>query len=116
MPILKLENVLKKYGSYTAVNNVSLEVERNKIFGLLGPNGAGKTSLIRIITTITQADEGKVFFDGELLNPKHPEQIGYMPEERGLYKKMKVGEHLLYLSQLKGLSLTNGKNQTLIQI
>lgn len=111
MPILKLENVLKKYGSYTAVNNVSLEVERNKIFGLLGPNGAGKTSLIRIITTITQADEGKVFFDGELLNPKHPEQIGYMPEERGLYKKMKVGEHLLYLAQLKGLSLTNAKKE-----
>ena len=111
MPILKLENVLKKYGSYTAVNNVSLEVERNKIFGLLGPNGAGKTSLIRIITTITQADEVKVFFDGELLNPKHPEQIGYMPEERGLYKKMKVGEHLLYLAQLKGLSLTNAKKE-----
>ena len=92
MPILKLENVLKKYGDYTAVNNVSLEVDPTKIFGLLGPNGAGKTSLIRIITTITQADSGQVYFDGEPLNIKHPEQIGYMPEERGLYKKMKVGE------------------------
>ncbi len=111
MPILKLENVLKKYGDYTAVNNVSLEVDPQKIFGLLGPNGAGKTSLIRIITTITQADSGQVYFDGEPLNIKHPEQIGYMPEERGLYKKMKVGEHLLYLAQLKGLSLTDAKKE-----
>lgn len=111
MSILRLENVLKKYGDYAAVNNVSLEVDSNKIFGLLGPNGAGKTSLIRIITTITQADAGKVFFNGEPLNPKHPEQIGYMPEERGLYKKMKVGEHLLYLAQLKGLSLSDAKKE-----
>ncbi len=111
MPILKLENVLKKYGDYTAVNNVSLEVDPQKIFGLLGPNGAGKTSLIRIITTITQADSGQVYFNGEPLNIKHPEQIGYMPEERGLYKKMKVGEHLLYLAQLKGLSLTEAKKE-----
>jgi len=111
MPILKLENVLKKYGDYTAVNNVSLEVDPTKIFGLLGPNGAGKTSLIRIITTITQADSGQVYFDGEPLNIKHPEQIGYMPEERGLYKKMKVGEHLLYLAQLKGLSLADAKKE-----
>ena len=111
MAILKLDNVLKKYGDYTAVNNVSLEVERDKIFGLLGPNGAGKTSLIRIITTITQADKGQVYFDGEPLNPRHPEQIGYMPEERGLYKKMKVGEHLLYLAQLKGLSLSDSKKE-----
>jgi len=111
MPILKLENVLKKYGDYTAVNNVSLEVDPTKIFGLLGPNGAGKTSLIRIITTITQAYSGQVYFDGEPLNIKHPEQIGYMPEERGLYKKMKVGEHLLYLAQLKGLSLADAKKE-----
>jgi ABC-2 type transport system ATP-binding protein len=76
---------------------------------LLGPNGAGKTSLIRIITTITRADSGKVFLDGQALNSRHPEQIGYMPEERGLYKKMKVGEQLTYLARLKGLSASDTK-------
>lgn len=105
--ILHLENVLKTYGSYAAVNRVSFDVPKGSIFGLLGPNGAGKTSLIRIITTITKADSGVVYLDGEPLNSRHPEMIGYMPEERGLYKKMKVGEHLLYLGRLKGL----GKEQ-----
>ena len=100
MAILRLENVVKTYEKHTAVNNVSFEVPKGSIFGLLGPNGAGKTSLIRIITTITGADSGKVFLDGEALNSSHPSQIGYMPEERGLYKKMKVGEHLLYLCLL----------------
>ncbi|MCB0661140.1 MAG: ATP-binding cassette domain-containing protein [Saprospiraceae bacterium] len=104
MSILKLENVVKTYGDFTAVNDVSFEVSPGKIFGLLGPNGAGKTSLIRVITTITRADSGQVYFEGQPLNESHPEMIGYMPEERGLYKKMKVGEHLLYLAQLKGLS------------
>lgn len=104
MSILSLENVVKTYGDFTAVDNVSFEVSPGKIFGLLGPNGAGKTSLIRVITTITRADSGKVFFEGQLLNESHPEMIGYMPEERGLYKKMKVGEHLMYLAQLKGLN------------
>ncbi|MBX2927556.1 MAG: ATP-binding cassette domain-containing protein [Saprospiraceae bacterium] len=102
--ILRLDHVHKTYGSYAAVNQVSFDVPKGSIFGLLGPNGAGKTSLIRIITTITRADSGTVLLDGERLNNRHPEVIGYMPEERGLYKKMKVGEHLLYLGRLKGLS------------
>ncbi len=101
--ILQLDGVLKKYGDYAAVNEVSFDVPKGSIFGLLGPNGAGKTSLIRIITTITKADSGTVLLDGERLNSRHPDFIGYMPEERGLYKKMKVGEHLLYLGRLKGL-------------
>lgn len=105
--ILSLEQVVKTYDKHTAVDEVSFDVPKGSIFGLLGPNGAGKTSLIRIITTITRADRGKVFLDGELLNSRHPSQIGYMPEERGLYKKMKVGEHLMYLARLKGMS----KNQ-----
>ncbi len=104
MSMLRLENVTKTYEKNIAVNQVTFDVPEGSLFGLLGPNGAGKTSLIRIITTITRADEGVVYLDGEKLNNRHPEQIGYMPEERGLYKKMKVGEHLLYLAQLKGLS------------
>ncbi len=107
--ILTLENVVKTYDKHTAVDQVSFSVPKGSIFGLLGPNGAGKTSLIRIITTITRADEGKVFLDGEALNSRHPTQIGYMPEERGLYKKMKVGNHLMYLAQLKGLSKQEAK-------
>lgn len=104
MSILRLENVKKSYEKHIAVNDVSFEMPEDCIFGMLGPNGAGKTSLIRIITTITRADSGVVLFDGEKLNSSHPSQIGYMPEERGLYKKMGVGEHLLYLARLKGLS------------
>lgn len=104
MHVLELQDVVKQYHLHTAVNQVSFNVPQGSIFGLLGPNGAGKTSLIRIITTITRADTGKVFFEGHPLNNSHPMKIGYMPEERGLYKKMKVGEHLLYLAQLKGLS------------
>lgn len=111
MSILKLENVVKKYDKHTAVNDVSFEVPKGSIFGLLGPNGAGKTSLIRIITTITGADEGIVFLDGEKLNNETPNYIGYLPEERGLYKKMEVGEQLLYLAQLKGLSKSEAKTQ-----
>lgn len=111
MSILKLENVIKTYDKHTAVNNVSFDVPKGSIFGLLGPNGAGKTSLIRIITTITGADSGTVLLDGEKLNSNHPSQIGYMPEERGLYKKMKVGEQLMYLAQLKGLSKAKAKEQ-----
>jgi len=111
MSILRLENVIKTYEKHTAVNNVSFEVPKGSVFGLLGPNGAGKTSLIRIITTITGADSGTIFLDGEQLNSNHPSQIGYMPEERGLYKKMKVGDHLMYLAQLKGLSKTVAKEQ-----
>ncbi len=109
--ILSIENVVKRYDKYTAVDNVSFEVPKGSVFGLLGPNGAGKTSLIRMITTITGPDEGTIRLDGEILNERTPEQIGYMPEERGLYKKMKVGEHLLYLAQLKGLSEANAQKE-----
>ncbi len=101
--ILTIENVTKKYHKHLAVDNVSFAMRRGSIMGLLGPNGAGKTSLIRIITTITQADSGRILFDNQPLNQDHPSQIGYLPEERGLYKKMKVGEQLMYLAQLKGL-------------
>lgn len=104
MQILQLVDVVKTYEKNTAVDQVSFNVPAGSIFGLLGPNGAGKTSLIRIITTITQADSGQILLDGEKLNSRHPEMIGYMPEERGLYKKMKVGEQLVYLARLKGLS------------
>ncbi|MEY2760947.1 MAG: Fe(3+)-transporting ATPase [Bacteroidota bacterium] len=109
--ILSIQNVVKRYADHTALAGVSLEISRGQIFGLLGPNGAGKTSLIRIINQITAPDEGQVLFDGELLQPKHVEQIGYLPEERGLYKKMKVGEQLMYLAQLKGLSRTEAQNR-----
>lgn len=109
--ILSIQNVVKRYADHTALAGVSLEIPKGQIFGLLGPNGAGKTSLIRIINQITAPDEGRVLFDGELLQPKHVEQIGYLPEERGLYKKMKVGEQLLYLAQLKGLSKAVAQNR-----
>ena len=109
MPILSLRDVVKQYHNHRAVDKVSFDVQRQKIFGLLGPNGAGKTSLIRIITTITGSDEGEIFIDGQALNAHHPRDIGYMPEERGLYKKMKVGEQLMYLAQLKGLSKKEAK-------
>ena len=104
MSILSLRNVVKRYANHTAVDGVSLEVPKGKIFGMLGPNGAGKTSLIRMITSITRADSGEIIMDGEPLNENHPTVIGYMPEERGLYKKMKVGDQLTYLARLKGLN------------
>ncbi|GAA4373127.1 ATP-binding cassette domain-containing protein [Hymenobacter koreensis] len=103
-PILQAIDVRKQYANHTALDGVSIDIPEGSIFGLLGPNGAGKTSLIRIITQITGADSGQIMFRGEKLNPSHIGQIGYLPEERGLYKKMKVGEQLLYLSQLKGIS------------
>lgn len=107
--MLEVQNITKQYADYRALDNVSLHVPEGKIFGLLGPNGAGKTSLIRIINQITAPDSGQLFFNGEKLNPKHVEQIGYLPEERGLYKKMKVGEQMIYLAQLKGLSKADAK-------
>ena len=107
--ILSLNNVVKRYHNHVAVDGVSFEIKKGTVFGLLGPNGAGKTSLIRVITGITGADEGNIKIDGEKLNFNHPGQIGYMPEERGLYKKMKVGEQLMYLSQLRGLSAKDSK-------
>lgn len=109
--ILEVNNVVKQYGDYTALNNVSLTVPSGSIYGLLGPNGAGKTTLIRIINQITMPDSGKVLLDGEVLNPNHIQYIGYLPEERGLYKTMKVGEQCLYLAQLKGLSHQEAKKQ-----
>ena len=102
--LLEIKNVVKDYASHRALDHVSLSIPKGKIFGLLGPNGAGKTSLIRIINQITGPDSGEILFDGEPLAPKHIERIGYLPEERGLYKKMKIGEQMLYLAQLKGLS------------
>ncbi len=111
MDILKIDNVVKAYDKHIAVNKVSFTMPEGVIFGLLGPNGAGKSSLIRMITTITRPDSGQIFFAGEPLNSLHPEQIGYMPEERGLYKKMKVGDHLMYLAQLKGLSYDQAKTE-----
>lgn len=102
--LLEVIDVSKKYDKYLALDQVSLTIPKGSIYGLLGPNGAGKTSLIRIITRITAADSGKVLFNGEPLQPNHTTLMGYLPEERGLYRKMKVGEQLMYLSRLKGLS------------
>jgi ABC-2 type transport system ATP-binding protein len=102
--ILQVNSVTKKFGDFTALNQISIDVPKNSIFGLLGPNGAGKTTMIRIINQITGPDEGEIIFDGKRLSHEHIAMIGYLPEERGLYKKMKVGEQALYLAQLKGLS------------
>lgn len=109
--ILEVNKVVKKYVDYTALNEVSLTVPKGSIYGLLGPNGAGKTSLIRIINQITMPDSGEIILDGEKLQSKHIQYIGYLPEERGLYKTMKVGEQCLYLAQMKGLSKAEAKIQ-----
>ena len=109
--ILEVNKILKQYGDFTALNEVTISVPKGSIYGLLGPNGAGKTSLIRIINQITMPDKGEILLDGEVLSPKHIQQIGYLPEERGLYKSMKVGEQCLYLAQLKGLSRSEAKKQ-----
>lgn len=101
---LETKEVVKRYAGHTALNGVSIQVPEGKVFGLLGPNGAGKTTLIRIINRITAPDAGEVYFDGHLSRPDDIYRIGYLPEERGLYKKMKVGEQAIYLAQLKGLS------------
>lgn len=102
--MLSIRNIVKQYAGHRALDHVSLEVASGQVFGLLGPNGAGKTSLIRIINQITAPDSGEVFFNGEKLNQSHIERIGYLPEERGLYKKMEIGEQMIYLARLKGLS------------
>jgi len=109
--ILQINNVSKKYSNHVALNNVSLSVPEKSVFGLLGPNGAGKTSLIRIINQITGPDTGEILFKGEKLNQKHISQIGYLPEERGLYKKMPVGEQVLYLARLKGMKKAEAKKK-----
>ena len=109
--MLRIENIVKQYADHRALDNVSLEVEKGCIFGLLGPNGAGKTSLIRIINQITAPDEGSVYINNERLNPSHITKIGYLPEERGLYKKMEIGEQMIYLAQLKGLNKKSALEQ-----
>ena len=100
---LSIDSVSKKFGSHIALNNISLNIPEGCIYGLLGPNGAGKTTLIRIINQISLPDSGKVFFNDQELNASHIKQIGYLPEERGLYPKMKIGEQAIYLAQLKGM-------------
>ena len=109
--LLEINDVVKNYGNYRALNKVSMQIPKGSVFGLLGPNGAGKTSLIRIINQITMPDSGSVILDGEQLAPHHIEVIGYLPEERGLYKSMKVGEQALYLAQLKGMSKAEAKQR-----
>jgi ABC-2 type transport system ATP-binding protein len=109
--ILSIDSVSKHYGNFTALNNVSMNIREGSIFGLLGPNGAGKTTLIRIINQITMPDSGKVFFDNTPLNVKHIRDIGYLPEERGLYQKMSIGDQALYLAQLKGLDNATAKSE-----
>ena len=101
--LLSIDSVSKNFGSHTALNNVSLNIPEGCIYGLLGPNGAGKTTLIRIINQISLPDSGRVFFNNQELNASHIKQIGYLPEERGLYPKMKIGEQAIYLAQLKGM-------------
>ncbi|XZF15386.1 ABC transporter ATP-binding protein [Chitinophagaceae bacterium MMS25-I14] len=109
--MLSIRNIVKQYATHRALDDVSIEVKEGEIFGLLGPNGAGKTSLIRIINQITAPDSGEVLLNGEKLSQKHIEQIGYLPEERGLYKKMEIGEQIMYLARLKGLSSAEAKKR-----
>ena len=111
MGFLEINNVTKGYEGHLAIEDLSFSIPKGSIFGLLGPNGAGKTTLIRIINQITAADSGEVIFNGERLNPKHIERIGYLPEERGLYKKMKVLEQIVYFGRLKNLSKSEAEKR-----
>lgn len=111
MNILEINHVIKEYENKKALDSISLNVNEGRIFGLLGPNGAGKTTLIRIINQITAPDKGEILFSGERFKREHIQNIGYLPEERGLYKSMKVGEQCLYLAQLKGLSKNEAKQK-----
>lgn len=106
---IEIKNVTKTYGNYTALDDISINVPKQSIYGLLGPNGAGKTTLIRMLNQITAPDKGSIILDGEILNRSHISNIGYLPEERGLYKSMKVGDQAIYLAQLKGLSKRNAE-------
>ncbi|MBN2664836.1 MAG: ATP-binding cassette domain-containing protein [Bacteroidales bacterium] len=108
---LKINNISKQFENHKALNNVSFSVKEASIFGLLGPNGAGKTTLIRIINRIFEADSGNILINNQKLNPDHISIIGYLPEERGLYKKMKVGEQILFFAKLKGLNQKQALNQ-----
>ena len=109
--LLVVDSVSKSFANHKALNNVSISIPKESIFGLLGPNGAGKTTLIRIINQITMPDSGNVFLDNQSLEPIHIKDIGYLPEERGLYPKMKVGEQALYLAQLKGMTKLDARKQ-----
>ena len=111
MDLLTAENISKTYINHKALDDVSIHIPSQSVFGLLGPNGAGKTTLIRIINQITAPDEGKVYLNGERLNQNHVARIGYLPEERGLYRKMKVGEQAMYLAQLKNVPKQEAYNQ-----
>lgn len=111
MAILELQRLSKSYGPNKALSDISLSIPEGGIFGLLGPNGAGKTTLIRIINQIIEADQGQVLFKGEKLHPNHISQIGYLPEERGLYKKMKVWDQLIYFARLKGMPFAMAKEK-----
>jgi len=112
LDLIKIDHISKAYSGHQALSDISLTIPDKSIFGLLGPNGAGKTTLIRIITKIIQQDQGKVFLNKEEITYDLVRKIGYLPEERGLYKKMKVGEQLIYLSQLKGLSRTEAVKES----
>ena len=111
MGIIECKNVSKSFGEKVALDNVSVEIPKGKIFGLLGPNGAGKTTLIRIINRITIPNSGTVLFDGRPITQDDVEKIGYLPEERGLYRKMKVGEQAMYFAQLKGMSYREAQEE-----
>jgi len=111
MDLFTARDIVKRYSNHLALDRVTINVPEATIFGLLGPNGAGKTTLLRIINQITAPDEGELFFSGRKLNPDDISTFGYLPEERGLYKKMKVGEQALYLAQLKGLSRSEAMNK-----
>jgi ABC-2 type transport system ATP-binding protein len=110
--ILRIENITKQFHGKYALDDVSLQIESGEIFGLLGPNGAGKTTLIRLINQILTPDSGKIYFEGELLRQRHLASIGYLPEERGLYRTMKVLDHLIFLAQLRGLNSSDAKKQS----
>jgi ABC-2 type transport system ATP-binding protein len=112
MSLLQIENVTKQFSGKFALDDVSLQINAGEIFGLLGPNGAGKTTLIRIINQILTSDSGKIYFEGELLRQRHLASIGYLPEERGLYRTMKVLDHLIFLAQLRGLNSVDAKKQS----
>ena len=113
MNILNIDNISKRYNNHQALTDISLEIPSQSIFGLLGPNGAGKTTLIRIINQIIRQDKGKLLFEDKILNEDHIKEIGYLPEERGLYKKMKVGEQLVFFGQMRGLSRKEAKKRSL---
>ena len=109
--MIEVQHVSKHYRAHTALDDVNLTIERGRVFGLLGPNGAGKTTLIRMINNIIKPDSGTILFDGKPLSASDVARIGYLPEERGLYRKMKVGEHAIYLARLKGLSSSEAKRR-----